>query len=164
MQIKASQTGWKRITPALDIEVLHGVPVHVYCNDTVQPHNNRQITDKIHELTGLTVSVHDGAKLSTKEHEWSVCVDKSEFEEVLHRLALASAAMFVDRFHKAIDDSAVDWNTAEFSYDFNHAIEHCCIPLGTLDKQSYFERYASVMRKESARLVETGISPLVEAE
>lgn len=164
MQSKATLTGWKRVTPALDVEVRHGIPVHVYCSDYVQPYHDRQITDRIHAVTGLAVSVHDGAKLSTKEHEWSVCVDKNKFEEVLHRLALASAAIFVDRFHKPIDDSAVDWNAAEFSYDFNHAIEHCCIPIGSLDKQSYFDRYAKVMKNESVRLIDAGISPLVEAE
>ena len=164
MQSKATLTGWKRVTPALDVEVRHGIPVHVYSTDSVQPYDDRQITDRIHAVTGLTVSVHDGAKLSTQEHEWSVCVNKNEFEEVLHRLALASAAMFVDRFHKPIDDGAVDWNAAEFSYDFNHAIEHCCIPIGTLDKQSYFDRYAKVMKNESVRLIDAGISPLVEAE
>lgn len=164
MQSKATLTGWKRVTPALDVEVRHGIPVHVYCSDYVQPYHDRQITDRIHAVTGLAVSVHDGAKLSAKEHEWSVCVDKNKFEEVLHRLALASAAIFVDRFHKPIDDSAVDWNAAEFSYDFNHAIEHCCIPIGTLDKQSYFDRYAKVMKNESVRLIDAGISPLVEAE
>jgi len=164
MQPKASLSGWKRVTPALDIEVQHGIPVHVYCKDTVQPYDDHQITDRVHELTGLSVSVHDAINLSTKEHEWSVCIDKSEFVEVLHRLALASAAMFVDRFHKPIDQSAVDWNRSEFSYDFNHAVEHCCIPWGTLDKQSYFERYTHVMKTESLRLVDAGISPLIDAE
>lgn len=164
MQPKSTQSGWKRITPALDIEVRHGVPVHVYCNDSVQPKNDQQIVDRIRKLTGLTVSVHDGINLSTNEHEWSVCVDKNEFDEVLHRLALASAAMFVDRFHKSIDNTSVDWNAAEFNYDYNHAVEHCCLPHGSLNKQSYYHRYVSVMQKESARLINAGISPLVEAE
>jgi hypothetical protein len=164
MQAKTSLSGWKRVTPALDVEVQHGVPVHVYCNDTVRPYDDHQIVDRVHELTGLTVSVHEAINLSTKESEWSVCVNKSEFEEVLHRLALASAAMFVDRFHKPIDDSAVDWNEAEFTYDFNHAVEHCCIPWDALNKRRYFERYKHVMEREVLRLVNTGISPLVEAE
>ena len=164
MQPKASMSGWKRVTPALDVEIKHGVPVHVYCNDSVRPRDDSQITDRVHELTGLTVSVRDAINLSTKEHEWSVCVDKSEFEEVLHRLALASAALYVDRFHKPVDHTATDWDEAEFSYDFNHAMEHCCIPWGSLNKQSYFDRYVNVMHKESARLINAGISPLVEAE
>ncbi len=164
MQPKTSLSGWKRVTPALDVEVRHGVPIHVHCTDQVQPYDDHQITDKVHKLTGLTVSVHDATNLSTKAHEWSVCIDKNEFEEVLHRLALASAAMFVDRFHKAISSTAVDWNEAEFTYDFNHAVEHCCMPWGSLNKQAYFDRYIDVMKKESIRLIDAGISPLVEAE
>ena len=38
-------TGWKRVTPALDVEVWHDIPVHVYS----------------------TVSVHDGAKVMKNE-------------------------------------------------------------------------------------------------
>jgi len=62
---------------------------------------------KIHDLTGLTVSMHDCININADEEEWSVYIDKKEFEEVLHVMALSSAAVFVDRFHKVIDSSAV---------------------------------------------------------
>ena len=72
--------------------------------------------------------------------------------------------MFVDRFHKVIDASAVDWDEAEYNYDFNHAIEHCCIPYGTINKSDYFSNYIKTMHEESTRLINEGVSPLVEAE
>ena len=72
--------------------------------------------------------------------------------------------MFVDRFHKVIDGGAVDWNDAEYSYDFNHAVEHCCIPYGTISKSDYFSNYIKTMHEESVRLINEGESPLVEAE
>lgn len=156
--------GWKRIESCLDVEIEHGVPVRISNTDTKRRLNERSISHKIHKLTGLKVTVDNWINITPGEQEWSVCVDKKEFVEVLRRLALSSAAMFVDRYHKPIDRNAVDWDRAEYSYDFNHAIEYCCIPYGTLNKDYYFDNYIKTMHEESVRLFEEGISPLVEAE
>ena len=164
MLMGTSHNGWNRIATNLDVEVEHGVHVHISNNNTNRVLNPHLISNEIHKLTGLAVSVDDWINITPDEHEWSVCVDKNEFAEVLRRLALSSAAMFVDRFHKPIDSNAVDWDNAEYTYDFNHAIEHCCIPYNTLNKDYYYDDYIKAMHKESVRLFEEGISPLVEAE
>lgn len=161
--------GWNRVASGLDIEVQHGVPVRISNTKTAGAHraqdfNEASVTEKIFELTGFNVSMHDWMSVTANEQEWSICVDKREFTQVLKRLALSSAAMFVDRFHKAIDDNAVDWDSAEYNYDFNQAVEHCCIPHGTLNKNHYFEQYIKIMHEESVRLINDGISPMVEAE
>ena len=164
MLTATSHDGWNRIASGLDVEVEHGVPVRISNSDKYRPLDELSVTSKIRQLTGLTVSVENWVNISPGEQEWTVCIDKTEFVEVLRRLALASAAMFVDRFHKPIDANAVDWDRAEYTYDFNHAVEHCCIPYGTLDKDYYFESYLKTMHEESVRLFDQGISPLVEAE
>ena len=156
--------GWKRIESCLDVEIEHGVPVRISNTNTRQRLNELSISYKIQKLTGLKVSVDNWINITPGEQEWSVCVDQKEFSEVLRRLALSSAAMFVDRFHKPIDKNAVDWDRTEYSYDFNHAIEHCCIPFNTLNKDYYFEEYIKVMHEESQRLYDEGISPAVEPE
>lgn len=164
MSINPSHNGWSRIASGLDVEIQHGVPVRICNTDTTNQPNEQLISEKVHDLTGLTVSVQNWINTSPHEQEWSVCIDIKEFEEVLHRLALSSAAMFVDRFHKPIDHYAVDWDHAEFTYDFNHAIKHCCIPWNMLKKEDYYERYIDIMHKESVRLINEGVSPMVEAE
>ena len=156
--------GWNRVAPGLDIEVQHGVPVRISNTRSSEEFNESSVTEKIFELTGFNVSMHDWMSITANEQEWSVCVDKREFVEVLKHIAISSAAMFVDRFHKAIDHTAVDWDTAEYNYDFNQAIEHCCIPYGTLNKDHYFEQYITTMHEESMRLINDGISPMIEAE
>ena len=156
--------GWKRIGSFLDVEIEHGVPVRISNTDTKRRLNEQSISHGIYKLTGLQVTIDNWINITPDEQEWSVCVDKKEFAEVLRRLALSSAAMFVDRFHKPIDHNAVDWDSAEYTYDFNHAIKHCCIPYGTLNKDYYFDDYIEVMHKESLRLFQEGISPIVEAE
>ncbi|MFV9616580.1 MAG: hypothetical protein ACNYZG_11530 [Gammaproteobacteria bacterium] len=164
MLMNACDSGWLRIDSGLDVECQHGIPVRISNTDTAHKLDETAISKKIHELTGFTVSMHDWININAGEQQWSVCIDKTEFEEVLHCLALSSAAMFVDRFHKVIDASAVDWDEAEYNYDFNHAIEHCCIPYGTINKSDYFSNYIKTMHEESARLINEGVSPLVEAE
>ena len=164
MLIGTSHNGWNRIASGLDVEIKHGVPVRISNTRAGRHLNQQSISHKIRKLTGLTVSVDDRINVTPDEQEWSVCIDKKQFVEVLRRLALSSAAMFVDRFHKPIDSNAVDWDRAEYTYDFNHAIKHCCIPYGTLNKDYYFDDYIKAMHEESVRLFEEGISPLVEAE
>lgn len=164
MPMNTCHDGWHRIESGLDVELQHGIPVRISNTDTSHRLDERTVSKKVHDLTGFTVSMHDWININADEQEWSVCIDKKEFEEVLHRLALSSAAMFVDRFHKVIDGSTVDWDDAEYTFDFNHAVEHCCIPYGTINKNDYFSNYIQAMHEESARLINEGVSPLVEAE
>lgn len=164
MAFDIHQDGWTRISPAVDVEIVHGIPVRVTYADGKHRLDESMLTDRIHELTGLTVSVQDWVSTSPDEQEWSVCVDRDDFPQVLHRLALASAALFVDRFHKAIDDGSVDWDREEFRAGFNHALEHCHIPWGELDRNAYMDDYLADMHNESNRLIKQGISPHIEAE
>ncbi len=164
MLINTSHSGWSRIASNLDVEVLHGIPVRLSNTDVSQRININNVSQKIFSLTGFNVSMHDWINLNANEQEWQICVDKNEFNEVLRRLALSSAALFVDRFHKPIDRMAVDWNHAEYNFDFNHAVEHCCIPYGTLNKKDYYQDYIRTMHEETVRLVREGVSPLVESE
>jgi len=164
MQIDAYLNGWNRIATGLDVEIEHGVPVRISNTRTNRNVNKQSISDRVLALTGLTVSVDNWVSVSADEQESSVCIDKREFIEVLRRLALSSAALFVDRFHKPIDRYAVDWDKAEYDCDFNHAVEHCRISHGLLNKDHYFDFYIKTMHEESLRLIEEGISPIVEAE
>ena len=164
MQIDAFFNGWNRIATGLDVEIEHGVPVRISNTRRDRKVNKQSISERVLALTGLTVSVENWVNISADEQESSVSIDKREFIEVLRRLALSSAALFVDRFHKPIDRYAVDWDKAEYDCDFNHAVEHCRIPYGTLNKDYYFDFYLKTMHEESLRLIEEGISPIVDAE
>lgn len=164
MLVNTTMTGWSRIATSLDVEVQHGIPVRLANSDLTQQLNIEKITGMIRSLTGLKVSMHDWININADEQEWNICVDKKEFSEVLRRLALSSAALFVDRFHKPIDPTDVDWDEAEFNFDFNHAAEHCCIPYGTLNRKDYFDDYINTMHEETVRLIKEGISPLVDSE
>jgi len=164
MQIQSYQDGWNRIASGLDVEIEHGVPVRISSKIPDDEINAQSISERVRALTGLRVTLNGRTDISSDEKEIAVCIDKSEFAEVLRRLALSSAALFVDRYRRPIDNSAVDWDYAEYNRDFNHAVEHCCIPYGTLNKEHYFEGYIKTMHEESLRLIDEGITPFVEAE
>ena len=164
MTVAASYSGWSRIAANLDVEIRHGVPVCISCSGSCDSLDEQDIVRHITELTGFTVSLRDWTASSPDEQQWSVCIDDAQFERVLLNQALASAALFVDRYHRPIDRTAVDWDLAEFNHDFNTAIERCCLPYDSIVRQEYFTRYVDVMHKESVRLIEEVISPLVETE
>ncbi len=150
----SSHEGWNRVASGLDFEVEHGVPVRISYTHADKLLSRQLITHKTHDLTGFTTSIDEWINITPDEQEWSICIDKTEFAEVLRRLALSSAAMYFDRYHKSIDRNAIDRDNKEFTYDFNHAIEHCCIPYGTLNKDYYFDDYLNIMHEESIRLSE----------
>ena len=164
MSVSASHNGWSRIAANLDVEIQRGIPVRITSSDSSYTIDEQGVADRIAELTGFSISIQDWVANAPDEQQWSVCIDPGQFERVLLNHALASAALYVDRFHKPIDVTAVDWDLAEFNYDFNRAIESYCIPYYSIDRKDFFAKYVTVMHDESVRLVEQGISPMVEAE
>lgn len=164
MYTGAPHNGWSRIAANLDVEIQHGIPVRVTSSDNTCILDENSVAESIAMLTGFTVSVQDRVATDPDEQQWSISVSRHEFGRVLLNQALASAAIYVDRFHKPVNKTAVDWDLAEFNHDFNVAIERCCLPYDSVDRNDYFEPYVNVMHEESQRLIEQGISPLIEAE
>jgi len=156
--------GWSRIAPGIDVELQHGIPVRIANHSTGQQLDEQHIANRVYELTGLTISVSSWINVTPDERESTVCIDMKEFDEVLTRLAMSSAAIYIDRFHHAIGSNAEEWINEEYSFDFNQAIERCCIPWGTINKSDYYGHYSELLRSETTRLISEGISPLVETE
>jgi hypothetical protein len=161
----ASNSGWVRLSSGFDVELAHGIPVRLSNNGLDRPVEDAQLVEEVAELTGLTVAI-DGWKASSEagETEARLCVDVMEFGDVLQKLALTSAVLFVDHYHKPIDPDAVDWDSAEFARDFNHAAACCCIATDEMTRQEYFDDYVSTMHRETQRLVKEVITPVVDAE
>lgn len=160
-----TQNGWVRLKNDFDVELVNGIPVTLSNNGLAEPADDAALDDEISGLSGLRSTIvgwHDCE--NSDEQETTLCIDAAQFEEVLTRLAIASAALYVDRFHKAIGKDAVDWDKMEYDSDFHKAIEHCCLELTDYNKEDYFEMYRNSMHHESSRLIEAGIDPIVEPE
>ena len=161
----ATQSGWVSLGNGLDVELQHGIPVRLSNNGLDIPADDADLVAAVSKMTGLTVVIAGWENAEVPgEQEAKLCVDALQFEEVLRRLALASAALFVDRYHTAIDEESVDWDNAEYARDFHHAAECCCLDPGEMNRQDYFTVYATLMHAETRRLLDSGESPMVDAE
>lgn len=161
----STQNGWIGLKNGFDVELHHGIPLRLSNNGLDVPADDAQLVDEVSNLTELSVVIKGWeAAEDAGEKEAKLCVDALQFEEVLRRLALASAALFVDRYHTPIDKDSVDWDNAEYARDFNHAAECCCLDQGEIDRKAYFTVYATLMHAETERLIETGESPPIEIE
>lgn len=157
--------GWRRLDNGFDVELLHGIPVRLSNNGLDIPVDDADLVDSVSQMTELKVTIvgwHQGE--TAGEQETRLFVDALQFEDVLHRLALFSAALFVDRYHTAIDTDSVDWDKAEYERDFNQAVEHCGLESSDMNKDDYYKVYTTFMHAESSRLIDSGIDPLIEPE
>jgi hypothetical protein len=160
-----SRSGWVRLSSGFDVELSHGIPVRLSDNALDKQADDAQLVEEIADLTGLTVTIEGWvASSEAGERETRLCVDALEFGDVLQKLALTSAVLFVDHYHKPIDPDAVDWDSAEYARDFNHAAVCCCIDADEMKRRDYFDDYVSTMHVETQRLVKEVITPIVDAE
>ena len=165
MTDNTTQNGWVSLSNGFDVELQHGIPARLSNNGLDIPLDDALLVEEVTRLSGLTVVVsgwEDADEAS--EQEARLCVDALQFEQVLRRLALASAALFVDRYHTPIDQDSVDWDNAEYARDFNHAVECCCLDQGEMDRKQYFNIYVELMHAETKRLIDAGESPMVDTE
>jgi hypothetical protein len=159
------QNGWVSLSNGFDVELQHGIPVRLSNNGLDIPSDDALLVEEVTRLSGLTVVISGWEDADEPgEQEARLCVDALEFEQVLRRLALASAALFVDRYHTPIDQDSVDWDNAEYARDFNHAVECCCLDQGAMDRKQYFNIYVELMHAETKRLIDAGESPMVDTE
>lgn len=160
-----SHNGWLRLKSGFDVELVHGIPALLSDNGLHGKTDDAELDDEVSTLSGLRTTIlgwHKGEIVG--EQETALCIDALQFEEVLKRLAIASAELYVDRFRKPITADAVDWDKMEFDRDFNKAIKHCCLEINDYNKSDFFDMYKDCMHKESTRLIAKGVNPFVEPE
>jgi hypothetical protein len=159
------RNGWESLPNGFDVEFRCGIPVRVSDNGRGMTVPEDVLQEEVSALGTLHVCLGDwesGERAG--EHEACLIVSGREFAEVLRRLAVSSAALFVDRYHKTVDGSDVDWDRLEYLKDFRAALEFCGLAWGDIDMNECFDDYVEAMHRETRRLVQTGEEPLVEPE
>lgn len=163
---KASvRNGWERLSNGFDVEFRRNIPVRVSDNGHDMAVPEDVLLEEIAALGKLHVNLGDwtsGERVG--EREACLTVSDQEFAEVLRRLAVSSAALFVERYHKPVDDDDVDWDRLEYLKDFRCALESCGLSWGDVDMDACFDDYVEAMHNETFRLAQTGELPLVEPE
>lgn len=157
--------GWESLPNGFDVEFRHSIPVRISDNGRGLTVPEDVLLEEVSALGKLHVCLGDwepGERAG--EHEACLTVSGREFAEVLRRLAVSSAAMFVERYHKPVDKSDVDWDRLEYLADFRTALEFCGLARGDIDMDDCFDDYVEAMHRETRRLVQSGELPLVEPE
>jgi hypothetical protein len=157
--------GWESLPNGFDVEFRHSIPVRISDNGRGLMVPEDVLLEEVSALGKLHVCL--GAWESGEragEHEACLTVSGREFAEVLRRLAVSSAALFVERYQKPVDISDVDWDRMEYLADYRTALEFCGLARGDIDMEDYFDDYVEVMHREARRLAQSGELPLVEPE
>jgi len=159
------QNGWERLPGGFDVEFKHTIPVQVSDNGKGLTIPESVLVEEITALCKLHVRLGEWTTdEQAHEHKARVFVSGKDFAEVLRRLALSSAALFIDRFHKPVGAGDVDWDRLEYLKDFNEALDYCGLAWGEVDKDAYFDDYVETMHHETRRLAQSTDAPLVEPE
>ena len=146
---------WKRLGNGFDVELNYGIPVKLSDNGKPAEFSADELIQEIFKLTGFNVEMSEwGPGEDSGEQHAALSVSHKQLDDVLRRLAVASASVFVDRYNKAIDLSDVDWDSSEYAYDFNWALKFCGLDWREVDKNAHFDAYARAMHRETRRLVE----------
>ena len=159
------QNDWERLPSGFDVEFRHGIPIQVSDNGKGLTIPESVLVEEITALAKLHVQLDEWkSDEQADEHEARVIVSGKDFTEVLRRLALSSAAMFIDRFHKPVDTGDVDWDRLEYLSDFDEALDHCGLVRDDIDKDDYLADYIETMHRETQRLAQSADTPLIEPE
>jgi len=165
MKTAAAGHQWERLPNGYDVELRHAIPVRISDNGHGLTVPAGVLQEQITALSQLRVALGDWVPGELPgEHEARVVVSRDDFAEVLRRLAVASATLFVERYHRAVDDEDVDWDLLEYRSDFGKALEHCGTARGAVNMDDLFAGYTRVLHQETQRLVQSGTSPPVVPE
>lgn len=157
--------GWERLPNGFDVQFVHNIPVKLSDNGIESDVSKQVLAEEISALGELHVEIGDwviGEK--PDEHEAPLFVSTHQIKEVLHRLALSSAALFYDRYKKPISKRAVDWDEQEYHKDFGEALKDCGLDWGDLKQSKYHDYYIDTMHEETKRLAGLKDPPFVEPE
>jgi len=165
MHTVSVRNGWESLPNGFDVEFNHSIPVRISDNGGGMTVPEGVLLEEVTSLGKLHVRLGDWVSGERAgEHEARLYVSGDEFTEVLRRLALSSAELFVERYHKPVDESDVDWDRLEYLSDFGAALEFCGLSRGDVDMDVCFDDYIEVMHRETRRLSQSGEPPLVEPE
>ena len=165
MDNRTITNGWERLPSGYDVEFTDNVPVRISDNGSQSPIPGTALIEQIKALTALQVRLGEWEPGEQQnEHEARLYVSDKQFADVLQRLALSSAAVFFDRFRKAVDKDDVDWDRMEYLKDFRTALEHCGLRWGDVDQDTFLADYGETMHQETRRLMQAAKMPPVEPE
>lgn len=143
---------WLHIGSQGSVHLQNGIPDRAYAREGDMPCVS-DMEAQVARETGLRVRVgswHDSNGADGLEAELQVAAE--DFDEVLGRLAVASAQTYWDRYHMCLSDTDTDYLDEAFAADFNTALSCCGLRWSQVEAQEHFDRYCSTVRTLCAEL------------
>ena len=165
METHPIRNGWERLSNGFDVEFRQSIPYRVSDNGRDLDIPDPVLLEEITALGKLHVQLGEWqAGERMHEREARLYVSSREFDKVLQRLARAAASVFVDRYHKVVDNSDTDWDRLEYLKDFHAALDCCGLNETDVNPDDYRRAYVEAMHAETRQLAESSEAPMVEPE
>ncbi|MGB5259508.1 MAG: hypothetical protein WBO34_03185 [Gammaproteobacteria bacterium] len=165
METHAISDGWQRLSNGFDVEFKHNIPYRVSDNGQDLDMSDSLLLEEIKALGKLPVQLGEWQPGERPdEHEARLYISDRDFARVLERLACSAAVVFVDRYHKTVDENDTDWDRLEYLKDFHNALDCCGLAVGDIEPDDFRDAYIDVMHRETRRLAQTSAAPPVEPE
>ena len=138
--------GWVALVADAEVFLEHGVPTRIWVAEEAM--STGALAEEIRELTGLQVTFGSWeAGEGPGEREAALHVSPGYIGRLLEVLAHASAEAYYDRYHKAIDADATDYDAEAYAQDFNAALEYCGLHWGEVDKEFLEQSYLASLHR-----------------
>lgn len=138
---------WLPVGPDARVHVCHGIPDRAYACEDGMP-GTAEMADVVARATGLHVQVGSWRDSTAGDClEADVMVAPEDFDEVLARLARASAQTYWDRYHDRLGPDDTDYLEAAFAADLNQALHHCGLSWSRLPAGPHYERYSAIVHE-----------------
>ena len=149
---RAFGNGWLSLPTQGEIYLEHGLPRQVWVPQGAV--DVTRLTDEIAEVTGLKTQLGPWEAGEEPGMEASLGIAAEDIDQVLRRLAHASAETFYDRYHKAIDDDDTDFDEEAYSEDLNAALALCGLGWNQIDQPELRLGYRRALHQASAEIAD----------
>lgn len=145
----ALMEGWVPLHSGAEVHLMHGLPDRVWMEGSMPP-SGAELADEIFGVSGLHVRLGDWQTAAGElQFEAMVTVVREDLPEVLRRLAIASAEVYYDRYHKTMGPDDTDWDDEAYAQDFDMALHLCGLHWGEVDEAQLRNEYCEAMHRAS---------------
>lgn len=146
---QAFLNGWVMLPCGADLLLEHGIPVRVWAGEW-EDINRAHVVADIQMMSSLHVHLADAVDA---DGELAVQVSCADIPEMLRRLAMVSAATFVDRYQKPIGEESADYDEEAFAQDMSEVLARCGLQWSDVDRASCRQTYSDALHAAADALV-----------
>jgi hypothetical protein len=155
--------GWIGLPSEGEVYLEHGIPRQVRV--VTSSVDVERMAEEVADIAGMHVTLGRWeADQETGEMEAVVHIAAEDVNEILKRLAHASAETFYDRYQKPMDASDLDFDDEAYAQDMNYALAVCGLHWGQIDDRPLKRTYLRALHREVEEMAEHARHPGTEEQ